>query len=70
MIKNVRNLFKLKQENEETKDRIIKDIRTLFEQEEEKGYYKPIRGGNFWNKNFLVSEKSSDRNKNVSVKRY
>ena len=68
--KSIRNLFKLKKENEEIKDRIIRDIGTLFEQQEEKDYYKPIRVGNFWNKNYIEHESSSDRNKNLSVKEY
>ena len=40
IIKSIRNLFKLKKENETIKDRIIRDITTLFQQEE-KDYYKP-----------------------------
>ena len=39
--KSIRNLFKLKKENKTIKDRIIKEIRTLFEQQEEKDYHKP-----------------------------
>ena len=70
IIKSIRNLFKLKKENEAIKDRIIRDIRTLFEQEEENDYYKPIRVGNFWNKNYIEYENSGDRNKNLSVKEY
>ena len=46
IIKSIRNLFKLKKENEAIKDRIIRDIRAHFEQEE-KDYYKPVREGNF-----------------------
>ena len=34
IIKSIRNLFKLRKENEEIKDGIIRDIRTLFEQED------------------------------------
>ena len=34
IIKSIRNLFKLKKENEAIKDRIIRNIRTLFGQEE------------------------------------
>ena len=34
VIKSIRNFFKLKKENEAIKDRIIRDIRTLFEKEE------------------------------------
>ena len=48
IIKNIRNRFKLKGENKAIKDRILRDIKTLFEQKEDK----------------------SDRNKNLSVKKY
>ena len=41
MMKNMRNLFRLKMENEAIKNRMIGDINTLFEQEE--GYSKPVR---------------------------
>ena len=70
MIKSIRNIFKLKKENEAIKDRTIRDIRTLFEQQEEKHYYKPIRVGNFWNNNYINYKSSGDRNKNLSVKEY
>ena len=33
----------------EIKGTIINDIETRFEQQEE-GYYKPVRASNFWNK--------------------
>ena len=46
IIKNVRNFFKLKKENTIPKDRIIRDIKTLLEQQEE-DYYKLVRVGNF-----------------------
>ena len=64
-IKSIRNLFKLKKENE-----AIKDIMTLFEQQEEKDYYKPIRAGNFWNNSYIEYESSGDRNKNLSIREY
>ena len=32
MIKSIRNLFKLKTENKAIKNRIIRDIKTIFEQ--------------------------------------
>ena len=47
IIQIIRNLFKLKKENEEIKDIIIRDIRTLFEQER-KDYYKPTTVGIFF----------------------
>ena len=37
---------KLNYESEVIKDRIIRDIKTLFDQKEE-DYYKPVRIGNF-----------------------
>ena len=62
----MRNLFKLKKENEASKARIIRNIRTLFKQEDD--YYKPIRLGKFWNNNYIKYESSGDRNKNLSIK--
>ena len=46
-----------KQEHNERliKHKIIRDIRTLFEQEEE-GYYKPKRASRFWNNNYIEYE--------------
>ena len=67
-IKSIRNHFKLKKVNEAIKDRIIRDIRTLFKQEDD--YYKPIKVGNFWNNKYIEYESSGDRNKNLSVKEY
>ena len=52
VIKNLRNHFKLRKENEPIKERIIRDIKTLFEQQED-DYYKPIRAVNFWNNNYI-----------------
>ena len=43
LIKSKRNLFKLEKENKAIKDRLIRDIRKHFEQEEKKYYYKPMR---------------------------
>ena len=37
-IKGIRNLFRLEKENKAIKDRIIRDIRNLFEHEEEDYY--------------------------------
>ena len=49
-IKCIRNLFKLKKENEAIK---------------QDDYYKPIRVANFWNNNYIEYESSGDRNKNL-----
>ena len=63
-IKDIINLFSLKKENEVIKeDRVKRDIRNLFEHEEE-DYYKPVRAGNFWSKSFIeYDESNDDRNK-------
>ena len=57
----------LKKENEAIKDRIIRDIKTLFRQED---YYKPVRAGNFWDNNYIEYESNGERNKNLSIKEY
>ena len=43
-----------------TEDRIIRDIRTLFEQQEE-DYYKPKRINNFWNNNNIEYESNGEK---------
>ena len=46
IFKNIRNLFKLKEEIKARKNRIIRDIETIFEQQEE-NYHKLVRVDNF-----------------------
>ena len=58
----------LRKENKELKDRIVRDIRTLFKQEDD--YYKPERVSNFWNNNYFEYETNGDRSKNLSLKEY
>ena len=50
------------------KNRMIRDIRTLFEQEED--YYKPKRLNNFWNNNYIEYENNGDKNRNLSLDYY
>ena len=52
------------------KDRIIRDIRSLFEQQEEKDYYKPKRVSNFWDNNYIEYESNGDKNRNLSLDKY
>ena len=66
--KSKRNLFKLKTENKVMKDRIIRDITNLFEQEED--YYIRVRVGTFCNNNFIEYESNGDINKNLSITEY
>ena len=63
-MKNIRNLVRLKKEIEAIKDRLIGDIRNLFEHEEE-DYYKPVRVGNFWSNSFIEYESNGDKNKTI-----
>ena len=51
-IKDIRNLLRLKKENEAIKDRIIIDIRNILEYEEE-DYYKQVRVGTFLSNNYI-----------------
>ena len=60
------NSFYIKKEKKEIKDRINRDIRTLFEQQEE-DYYKPKRVSNFWSNNYIEYESNCDKNRNLSL---
>ena len=52
-----------------SKDRKIRDIRRLFEQEEE-DYYKPKRVNNFSNNNYIEYDSNGDKNGMLSLDRY
>ena len=49
-VKDMSNLFILKKENKAIKNKIIRDIKTLIEEDD---CYKPITVGNFWNNNYI-----------------
>ena len=51
--------------DEIVKDRINRDIRTLFEQGDD--CYKAVRVGNFWNNNYVKYQSYGDRNKSLSL---
>ena len=63
IIENIR-----KKENEAIKDKIIGDIKTLFEPEEE--YCKRVRVSNFSNNNYIEYKSNGDKNKTLSIKEY
>ena len=48
-------------ENEVIKDTIIRDINSLFEQEEE--HFKPVKAATFWRDNYIEYDSNSDKNK-------
>ena len=59
---------KKKKHNERIiKDRIIRDIRTLFEQED---YYEHKSVSNFWDNNYIEYELNGDKNRNLSFDEY
>ena len=71
IIKDIRNIFRLKNENEAIKGRIIRDIRNSFELEnEEENYQNPRRNGNFYSSNYLEQESTGDRNNTLSIEAY
>ena len=49
------------------KDKIIMDIRTLFEQEKEEDYYETKRVSNFWSNNHIEYESNDDKNRNLHL---
>ena len=48
-------------------DRIIIDIRNLFEQ---KDNYKPVNVGKFYGNNYIKYESNDDRDETLSIKEY
>ena len=54
IIKNTRNPFGLKKENEEIKHKTIRDIKNVFEKEED--YHKAIRAGSSYSNNYIESQ--------------
>ena len=66
---NERNKRKKEINHRLIKDRIIRDIKTLFEKQEE-DYYKPKTISNFWNKNYIEQDSNGDKNKNLSLEEY
>ena len=72
-IKDVRNLVrqKKKKETKTIKDRILRDIKSLFEHEgEEENYHKSVRVNDFWGNNYIEYETNGHRNKTLSVEEY
>ena len=49
---DIRNLFRWDKETKVIKHRILRDIKNLFEHEEE-NYYRPVTVSNFWRNNYI-----------------
>ena len=69
IVRNIKNLLRLKKEKKAIENRIVRYIRKLFEHKEEL-YYKPVRVGNFWSNNYIEYESNGDRYKILSVEEY
>ena len=64
-IAHIRKVFKA------IKDIILRDIRNLFDNQEEENCYKPVRVSNFSSYNYVEYESNHDRKINaVSYKRH
>ena len=68
-MKDIRNKFSKKKEDKAI-NRILLDIKNLFQNEQEEIYYKPVGVSNFWNNNYIGYERNGDRNKTLSVEEY
>ena len=63
----MQRLFGQKKETKEIKDRILRDIRNLFEYEKEgKNHFKPVRLNNFWSDNYIEYGSNGDTNNTIS----
>ena len=70
-IKDIRNLFRLEKVTEAIKDRILGDIKNLFEHEkEDENYYKTVRVSNDGRGVRNSDTSNGDRNKTLSVEGY
>ena len=53
IIKDIRNLFRLKNEVKGINSIVLRYVNNVFENEnEEENYYKPVRVNNFWSNNY------------------
>lgn len=70
IIKGMRNLLKLENKKHNgIKDRVLRDIETLFESDNE-DYYEPIRTGNAFVSNQIEYESIGNKDKTLSVEYY
>ena len=67
-IKDIKNLFRIEKETKAIRDRILRDMKNLFEYEEE-DYYKTVIVNNFWSNNYIEYKSKVDR-KTLSVEQY
>ena len=66
---NIKNFFRLEKETKAFKDRILRDVKNLFERKEENNY-KPVRINNFWSNYYIECKSNSYKNKTLLVEEY
>ena len=64
-IKGITNRFRLEKETKGIIDRTPRDIKTLFEHEEEENRSKPVKVSNFWSNNYIEYKSNDNRKKNT-----
>lgn len=70
IIKDIRNLFRLKKKiGNGIKDEALREIRTLFESDEDV-YYKPVKIISAFDNNFVGYESNGDKDKALSIGEY
>ena len=69
IIMNIRNLFKKEKKDKGIKDKVLRDIRTLFESDEDE-YYRPTRTGNAFSGSYVEYESNGDKDKTLLIKEY
>ena len=71
IIKDIENLFRIKQENKGSKDVVLRSIKNLSEyKKEEENHHKPEKVNNCWNNNYIEYKSNSDENKILLVEEY
>ena len=71
IIKDIENLFRIKQENKGSKDVVLRSIKNLSEyKKEEENHHKLEKVNNCWNNNYIEYKSNSDKNKILLVEEY
>ena len=69
IIKDVRNLFKFERKGNAIKNKVLRELRALFESDED-GYYKLIKTVNAFSSKYIEYKSNGDKDKSVSTKEY
>ena len=68
IIKDNRNLFRIKKEVKGSKYIVLRRIKNIFQyKKKEENYYKPVKVDNFWKNSYIEYKSNGDQNKIISV---